>query len=452
MLEIDFPESMEFLLTEPALFKVLWGGRGAGKTLNIARAIVILCTQKKLRVICLREFQNSIAESVHAEIKNNIIDMNVEEEFNITDNVITSKRTGAEIIFGKGLRYNIDSLKSMSRIDLAWIDEARNVSKTSWTKLEPTIRGRHESDPKGMGGPFGLGPEIWVSFNPELESDETYKRFVVTPPPEWVDDPTTGKKIRYSIIKKVNYWDNKWFPNDLRIKMEAMRTANFNEYLEVYEGNTKVVLEGAIYAEEIRQIIADNRRGRVPYDPSRPVHTYWDLGRSDKTAIWFIQTVGVEFNVIKYYENNLKKFPFYIKYLQDQGYVYGVHNLPHDGDAETLSNITPRKQLSDANIGKVRIIERPIKKFIGINAVRSVLPLCNFDEENTADGWQCLTNYTYKVNDDGVFSKEPDHDTPWSHGADGMQTFGLSLKSETASKKKKQVATVLQFNRDGWMA
>ncbi|MDE2031412.1 MAG: PBSX family phage terminase large subunit, partial [Patescibacteria group bacterium] len=170
---------------------------------------------------------------------------------------------------------------------------------------------------------------------------------------------------------------------------------------------------------------------------NKPVLTFWDLGHSDKTSIWFVQRVGVEYNVINYYEDRLKKMPFYLKMLQDLGYQYSAHNLPHDGSAETLSNITPEKQLRKAFPNStIRIVKRPAKKAIGINAVRSLFPLLNFDEENTANGWQCLARYAYKVDEDtGVFSKEPEHDTPWSHGADGLQTFALSIKSEADEKK-----------------
>lgn len=447
MLEIDFPAHLSFLIDTPARYKVLYGGRGGGKTEGVAIALIILSIQKRLRIACFRELQTSISESVHQTIKHQIFALGLDDQFAITDKTIVCKRTGSEFIFS-GLRYNIDKIKSMARIDIAWIEEARNVSKYSWDKLAPTIRGRHESDKSGMGGPFGKGPEIIVTFNPELDDDETYKRFVLNPPAEYDSDGNL-----YAIIKKVNHSDNKWFPDDLRHEMEELKLRDLNAWMEVWEGHTKQVLEGAIYINEIRKATLENRITKVKYDPSRPVNTYWDLGHSDKTAIWFIQNVGVEFNVVDYYEDSLKKFPFYIKYLQDMGYVYGTHNLPHDGDAETVSNITPRSQLAAAGY-KVRIVERPAKKFIGINAVRTVFDLCNFDAENTADGMQCLRRYCYKINPEtGAFSKEPEHDTPFSHGCDGFQTFGLSLKSETASKKKKTAETkVLAFARDGWMA
>jgi phage terminase large subunit len=107
----------------------------------------------------------------------------------------------------------------------------------------------------------------------------------------------------------------------------------------------------------------------------------------------------------------------------------------------------------------VRVVERPSKKAVAINAVRSILPLCNFDETKTSEGWQCLSRYAYKVDEDtGVFSKEPEHDTPWSHGADAMTTMALSFKTEADAKKPKplpsqQKTRVLNLhpNSNGWM-
>ena len=198
MKELQFPQKLSFLLTEPARYKVLYGGRGGMKTETIARALIILASQRKLRILCLRELQNSIAESVHETLKFAISDMDLDDEFDVQSTCIISKRTGAEFIFS-GLRYNINKIKSLARIDIAWVEEAVNVNKTSWDKLGPTIRGRHETDPNGMGGPFSKGPEIWISFNPELDTDETYKRFVlqrIKYTPEFVKNEKTGEMER----------------------------------------------------------------------------------------------------------------------------------------------------------------------------------------------------------------------------------------------------------------
>lgn len=480
-IEIEFLEKLSFLLFESARVKVAFGGRGGGKTEGYAQALILLSRSKKLRILCGREFQNSIDESVKQTIEAWITDFGFDDEFIITNKQIIHKKTGSRFFF-MGLRYNINKIKSLGRVDICWIEEADKTSKTTLDKLFPTIRGRssHEAD---RGGPFGKGPEIWISFNPDLDTDEVYKRYVSDKAkyaPDYVmidrsddsivlnpdgsiyqPDPDNNEYnknryeiVRYAIVTKINYWDNKWFPPDLRMEMSVLKAADENKYLEVWEGNTKIVLDGAIYADEIKDVLKSGRRGKVPYDPNKPVYTFWDLGHSDKTAIWFIQRVGVEFNIINYYENRLKKMPHYIQHLQSLNYNYGTHYLPHDGSAETLSNITPEKQLKAVGYS-VKIVERPSKKSVGINAARSVFPLCNFDEINTSEGWQCLSRYAYKVDEDtGVFSREPAHDTPWSHGADGFQTFALSLKTETDSKKPKRTVERKILNlptNNGWM-
>lgn len=471
-IEIELPEKLHILLTESARFKVLYGGRGSSKTESAARALIIFATQMRLRIACFRELQNSIDESSYSTIKNVIIDTWKQGswvfEWDIQKTTIISRRTGSEFIFS-GLRYKIDSVKSMARIDIAWVDEARNCSKATLDKLAPTIRGMMEKDENGKyktkGGPFGKGPEIWYTYNPELQTDEIYKRTVKQKEkyfPDYVKNEETGEMERYAIVLKVNWQDNRFFPEDLRQQMSVARAASLeddedDDYLHIWEGHTKTVLAGAIYAKEIKKILKEGRRTKVPYNPLKPVLTYWDLGHSDKTAIWFMQYNGMEYNFIHYYENRLQKMGHYIEYLQELKYIYSVHNLPHDGDAETVSNVTPRKQLKTAfPNANVRIIDRPSKKIVGINAVRTILDLCNFDEDETSDGWTCLCSYAYKINEEnGQFSKEPDHDTPWSHGADGMQTFGLSFKPEKAPPPKtvgSNKNTVRNIHRStGWM-
>lgn len=460
----ELPKKLHFLLTTAARYKILYGGRGGAKTETIARVLLIFASQKRLRIACFRELQNSIDESSYSTLKNCIYDLWPDGswffEWDIQKTTIISKRTGSEFIFS-GLRYKIESVKSMARIDIAWIDEARNCSKTTLDKLGPTIRGQYK-DGMTKGGPFGKGPEIWISYNPELDSDEIYKRSVLKPEkyfPENIMNEETGEMERYAIICKVNHSDNKFFPEDLRQQMAVAKSADEDEYLHIWEGHTKIVLEGAVYAKEIKKVILEGRRGKVPYNPGKPVFTFWDLGHSDKTAIWFIQHAGMEFNIIGYYENRLEKMPHYIKYLQDTGYQFTSIYLPHDGDAETLSNVTPKKQLRDAFPNcNVKIVDRPSKKAVGINAVRTIMPLCNFDEDATSEGWQCLCNYAFKVNpDNGSFSKEPEHDTPWSHGADGFQTFALSLKLEPETKRPKTVGSNIRTlnnfrGGNGWMS
>lgn len=458
MREIEFPEKLSFLLTEPARYKVLYGGRGGMKTESIARALVILTSSKRLRVACFREFQKSIADSVYQTIVNVINEFELQDQFKILEKSITCIRTGSEFLF-LGLRYNIDSIKSLARIDIAWCEEARNLSKTSLDKLGPTIRGRHETDPAGMGGPFGLGPEIWMSFNPELDTDEVYKRFVLKRDlyaPDFVENENTGKRERYAFVLKVGWEDNKWFPADMRRDMKLAKAADEDDWLHVWEGHTKQTLDGAIYAKEIKKVLLDGRRGKVPYDPSKPVFCFWDLGYADHTSIWFVQRVGMYYNLINFHQNRMEKVPYYTKYMKDLNYSYGKIYLPHDGENETLASRSVAKHVRDAFPGvPVTIVPRVAKKEMGIRAARTVFDFCNFDEDNTSEGWQCLCRYQYEVDKDGQFGTKPLHNE-YSDGADAFQTFALSLKSETEATKApaKKIEKVVYINgrqNTGWM-
>jgi phage terminase large subunit len=458
MREIEFPEKLAFLLNEPARYKVLYGGRGGMKTESIARALVLLTVQKKLRVACFREFQKSIAESVYPTIVHVIHEYGLTDQFKILEKSIVCLRTGSEFIF-LGLRYNIDSIKSLARIDIAWVEEARNISKTSIEKLGPTIRGRHESDPNGMGGPFGKGPEIWMSFNPELDTDEVYKRFILKRDlyaPDFLPNELTGEPERYAYVVKVGWQDNKWFPADMKRDMILAKQADESEWLYVWEGHTKQTLDGAIYAKEIKKVLTDGRRGKVPYDPSKPVYCFWDLGHADHTSIWFVQRVGMYYNMIHFYQCRMEKVPHYTKYMKDLGYVFGKIYLPHDGDNETLAARSVLKQVKDAFPGiPVVIVPRIAKKEMGIRAARLVFEFCNFDEDETSEGWQCLCRYQYEIDKDGQYAQTPLHNE-YSDGADAFQTFALSLKTETASTKvptKPPTAKVINLNRNNtdWM-
>lgn len=454
-MEIEFNEKLSFLF-EPARLKIAYGGRGAGKSDGFAIALILLSMKLKLRILCLREIQNSLEESVKSTIENYIEHYDLGWAFDIKDKSITCTTTGSRFIFS-GLRHKINSIKSLAKIDIAWIDEANNTSKNSLDKLMPTIRGKHESSKDGLGGPFRLGPEVWISFNPELDEDEVYNRYVVNKDinaPDYLPNEITGEMERYAYVVKVNYFDNKWFPPDLKREMNLLKVNHPTKYLEVWEGHTKQILDGAIYVDEIRQCLLEGRRKRVPHDPTKPVFTAWDLGHSDKTAIWFIQRVGMEYNLIDYYENRLKKLPHYIEHLHSKPYNYSIHYQPHDADSETLANRSiaalTRKAFPNA---KVMVVNRPSKKVVGINAARTIFELCNFDENLTADGWQCLTRYAYKVNEEtGNFSREPDHND-YSHGADAFQTFALSLRTEDESKKFKPKPKFNLGNQPrGWMS
>jgi phage terminase large subunit len=403
--KIEFPEKLQFLF-EPNRYKILYGGRGGAKSWGIARALLTIGAQRPLRVLCAREIQKSIADSVHKLLKDQIEAMGLSAFYEVQNAVIRGKN-GTEFTF-HGLKHNVSNIKSVEGTDICWVEEAQNVSKSSWETLIPTIR--------------KPGSEIWVSFNPGLEQDETYQRFIVRPP--------TG-----AIVAKVNYTDNPWFPAVLRQEMEDLRARSEDDYRHVWEGACKTVLDGAIYADELRRATAENRITRVPYDPIKPVSTYWDLGYSDSVSIWCAQVVGMEWRIVDFIQSNRKPASWYVSELQKRPYAWGLDWLPHDGKATTMAAAAlpePDRTIAGQlrSLGrKVRVL--PQSKLVdGINAVRTVFDRCWFDAEKCADGLHALRHYRYEVDEDtGAVSRLPMHD--WSsHAADAFRTLAMSIEHE----------------------
>lgn len=406
-MDVEFPEKLQFLF-ESHRYKVLHGGRGGSKSWGAARALIIQAATKPMRVLCAREFQNSINESVHQLLSNQIEELGLRSAFEIQDKRIIGLN-GSEFIFS-GLRHKIDSLKSTEGIDVCWVEEAQTVSNASWSKLIPTIR----KD----------GSEIWVTFNPELDTDPTYQRFVVNP-------PTDAKVVR------LNWSDNPWFPEVLRREKDELAARDPDAYLNVWEGATRQTLDGAVYAKEMREAAAEGRIGRVQYDRTKPVHTAWDLGWADCTSIWFAQAVGGEFRVIDFLEVSQRAIPDIVKTLQSKGYVYGNDYLPHDADSSTLQGNGRTIAQMMRSLGRTVIVQPRRDVTEGINAARTLFSQFWFDEQKCADGLNHLRHYRYDVDPDTKqFSRKPLHDQH-SHAADSFRYLAMSLRGDTKKQKVK---------------
>ena len=402
----EFPEKLGFLF-KPARYKCCWGGRGGAKSWGIARAILILGAQNPLRVLCAREFQTSIKDSVHKLLCDQIEALGLLSFYEITQASIRGKN-GTEIAFA-GLKNNISNIKSFEGVDIAWVEEAQTVSRMSWNVLIPTIR-KDKS-------------EIWISFNPELETDETYQRFVIAPPND-------------CISVKVNWSDNPWFPEVLRLEKDALKDRDTQSYNTVWEGICRQTVDGAIFASEMQSAELEGRITRVPYDPSKPVHAIFDLGWSDSTAVWFLQFIGMETRLIRYFEDSQKTMSHYLAKMQTFGYVFDTLWLPHDAENKTLAAAGMSIEEIVRNAGyKTRIIPR-VPVVDSINAARTTFPNCWFDRENAADGITCLRHYRYEVDDTGNFSKQPLHDH-YSHGADAFRYIGLMVNEPRRAKPKR---------------
>ena len=410
---LELPEKLGFLLSERARYKGAYGGRGSGKSWSFAAALIVRCGAGPERWACAREIQKTLAQSSHQLLVDTINRLNLSSHFDITDNHITGRKVDSLITF-HGLKHNPEGIKSLEGYDGVWVEEAETVGERSWKILTPTLR--------------KPGSEIWVSWNPALRDSATHQRFVVSPPAN-------------SIIVKVNWRDNAWFTPELEAERQDMLARDPHGYQNVWEGDVIEVLDGAVYAEEMLKARQEGRFTSIPIDRSKPVTTVWDLGFSDATAIWFVQRVGFELRVIDYYENQHQGLPHYLKVLQERGYLYERHWLPHDAKAKSLgTGSSIQEQMIKARFPTQ--ITPGLSVVDGIAAARSIFGTCYFDEKRCADGLDALRNYRYKPHDDGrTFSKNPEHN--WaSHGSDAFRYLAIVMqdKGRLARPKPKAVS------------
>lgn len=213
---VQIPEAFGFLF-QPMRYKVAYGGRGRGASWSYARALVTMASYNKLRILCTREYQNSIKDSVYKILVDQIDLLGMNDYYNINKTEIASK-CGSEFLF-KGLQHPLE-IKSIEGIDIVWLEEAQNVSEESWKFLIPTIRKENS--------------EIWVSMNTGEITDPTYQRFVINKPDNCVS-------------KLLTYRDNPYFPETLKREMEYCKKVDYDAYLHIWEGLPLKLSESLVF-------------------------------------------------------------------------------------------------------------------------------------------------------------------------------------------------------------
>jgi len=389
MASLQFPSSLQDLF-RPYRYKVIYGGRGSSKSWAVARFLIIKSIEKKIRVLCFRQLQNSIAESVHKLLCNQIDKMGYSGEFIITRDRIVGIN-GSEFIF-KGIQRNVAEIKSLEGINYAWGEESEQITENSFNIIAPTIR-----EPNS---------ELIFTFNTRFKQDYLYKIFI------------TDKKPPNSLVIKINYHDNPWFPQVLHEQMEHMRKTDLASYLNIWLGEVRQMATGAIFGKQVMEAKLDERIIKIPVQSNCEVDIYADLGKSDETAFWFVQRVGQEIRLIDYFEDTLQDVDYYVRYLKNTGYNIGTLYLPHDADHDRLGmtrNI--KEQFKDGGIHSIQIIDRIPHKQTAIELAREMLSKCYFhlapDDRGTRVeiGLDHLSNYRYKFNDiNGVYQLIPLHD------------------------------------------
>jgi phage terminase large subunit len=379
-------------------FRVLHGGRDGAKSHSIARMLLIRGRAKPERILCTREIQKSIAESVHQLLKDLISEMGLEDFYEVQQHYIRGAN-GTQIAFHGLSGQTAMSIKSFEGTTLCWVEEAQTISKRSWDLLEPTIRAPES--------------EIWVSFNPDMDTDETYKRFVTSPPAD-------------ALVMQINWYDNPWRSAVLDAAREKMQREAPDDYAHIYGGACRPAVEGAIYFKEVAAL-RNGRLTNVPYDPMLKVHVVVDLGFNDYMALILVQRLGSEIRVIRYIEDRMRDIPSYSQELKDLRLNFGRIYLPHDGKAKTLvSANNPHGSSAEQQFKKlgwkVQIVDN-IDVEQGIRKTREVFPRVIVDKTNASELVNRLGRYRRRVSAEGQGST-PMHDDQ-SHGSDGFRYMAI---------------------------
>lgn len=431
-LKIEVPKEFKVLfdLDSDLRHIVLYGGRASGKSTSVALSLLVLGMNKKLRILCTREVQNSIADSVH-KLLSDLISKYKLNTWEVQKDIIRNKQTGSEIFF-KGLHNNSQSIKSIEGIDIVWVEEAQSVSADSINTLVPTIR--------------KAGSRLIWTFNRLTENDPVWELIV-----KKADDRTFVQRINSDAIESL-------LSKEIIEEREKMRIDNPEMFEHVWLGEPMTAKTGSVFGKQLAQTRNEGRITKVPYDASTGVYTAWDLGIGDSTVIWFFQVVGREIHFIDHYEGSNEDLGHYISYIQNKPYQYTTHFLPHDSKARELqTGMTRVEFFNNHGIYNIEIL-RPTNFSLGQDDIdlvaRPKFSLCWFDEEKCQRGLECLRAYHYEYDEKNkLLRNKPEHD--WSSHSSSAFIYALMAKTEQLDVKlkvkfKSYTPKAFRKTKDNW--
>lgn len=397
-MQVQFPSKLQPLF-QAARYKVAYGGRGSAKSWSYARALLIQAAAQPLRVLCTREVQKSIKDSVHKLLSDQIAALGLGSFYEVLETEIRGKN-GSEFLFAGLASHTIESIKSYEGVDRVWVEEGQSVKKRSWDVLIPTIR--------------KPGSEIWISFNPELDTDETYQRFVLNAPPD-------------TLLMQVNYHDNPWFSDVLEQERKHCQLTAPKDYDNIWLGKCKPAVAGAIYYDEVAAAEEQGRIRDVPYDPMLKVQVVFDLGWNDALTMILVQRGIADLRIIEYIEDSHKTLDHYSALLKSKNLNWGNLYLPHDGRHKDFKTGKSAEEIMTALGWSVRITPNMAIED-GIRLARMTFGRVYIDKTKSERLVQCLKRYQRSVNQQTQEPGAPLHNE-WSHGADAFRYLAVNAES-----------------------
>lgn len=424
MSDVQIPKAFRELFTEGWRDAAFFGGRGGAKSHSVAGALVIQAAASPMRIVCAREIQESLKDSVKQLIEDKIDDFGLSDHFEALRDE-TRAKNGGKFVY-KGMWRNPDALKSLEGADVFWGEEANRFSGRSIRLIRPTLR--------------KPGSRMVWTWNPEFDHDPIDKIFrgPAGAPPN-------------SIVREVSWRDNPWFGDSpLQAEMEHDYRVDPSNAEHVWGGQYISAIEGAYYAAQLAKVREDGRVSSLARDPILRVRAYWDLGRRDATAIWIAQFVGREIRVLDYLEGRGQELSYYIGQLRSHGWGDALCGLPHDGKHVTLiATGSAEEQLRAAGFEvQVTPNQGPGAALDRVEASRRLFPRIWFnDTPDVAGGMKALAAYHERRDETRNVGLGPEHD--WA--SDPADAFGLMCVAYEEPQVERAKRRTQHIGAGGWM-
>lgn len=430
---MEIPRKLIPVFEADVKYRGAFGGRGSAKTNTFAKMTAVkgdvLATQGVFGVIlCAREFQVSLRDSLFKEVKAAIQqDPYLSTRWEVGREYIRHVTGNVEYVFS-GMRHNIESLKGIARILIAWIDEAETVGSDAWQVFIPTLRSESSDEERARGVIYQS--EVWVTWNPASDKSATHLRF------------RADQTNRMAIVE-MNWRDNSWFPKGLEEERQEDMEKRPDDYSHIWEGAFKTAFKGSYYASHLThaEVSRPPRITNVSADPLMTIRAYWDIGgtgqKADATAIWIVQFVGQNINILDHYEAVGQPLSTHVNWLRKSGYEDALCILPHDGvNHEKIYKVTYESALREAGFA-VRVIpnQGAGAAMLRVEAARRLFGKIWFNKDTTVAGRTALRAYREKWSEDRGIGLGPLHD--WaSNSADAFGLMCIDWEEPRETKKK----------------
>lgn len=364
-----------------------------------------------MRVVCAREIQDSLKDSVKQLIEDKISDFGLQDHFEALKDE-TRAKNGGKFVY-KGVWRNPDALKSLEGADVLWGEEANRFSARSIRLIRPTMR--------------KPGSRMIWTWNPEFDHDPIDRLFrgPAGPPPN-------------SIVREVSWRDNPWFAGTpLQAEMENDYRVDPGTAAHVWGGEYVQAIDGAYYSGQLAKVREEGRVTSLAKDPVLRVRAFWDLGYNDATAIWVCQFVGREVRVLDYIEGRSQPIAYYVEQLRSRGWGDAIMGLPHDGANQSLTATGSAEGLLRAAGFEVQVTPNQGRgaALARVEAARRLFTSIWFnDTADVASGMKALAAYHERRDEKRNIGLGPMHD--WA--SDPADAFGLMCVAYEEPREKRQ--------------